>query len=929
MTKRSWLRWVLLAVLIVAAWLRLAGIYRGLDGDYVYHPDEPKQVAAARYFLLGVYVCNRGYVVYDGYPYGLNHVDELLFRTVYPVVRRVYRLMHVEKELPAFPERADMYYPLRFIRLLYGMLVVWLTYVLGQRLFRSQPAALAAAGIVAVSPLASTVCHFAAGDIGVDLFCALMFLALTVHVDVPKRRYMFLAGLLCGLGAACKYNGLLCLATPILYLLVRAIREGWKQTRPLGSGLLLFLGFVLGFVILTPTVLIEGKDALEDIMGFMVYIRDHAVAYQERPLPFFTKAYLGLTRNTGRVIAGFGWVLMALYTAGALALAYRALPFGAARKQEMDGRQIRLRALACGICAFPLGALLLCLVTKLRVQPFHFSYLAAPVALGAAGTWQLADASGLKALRRAVPALLLLVLVELGVMAEREHFFWCREDALLLARRLPRKVFPRASAFEMGDVRNLSLEPEGTAIFRNREDELASLGGTLWQRMGTSPVPTVPADVSDDWVFLNGPAFPRNDRLFWAERDTRSTRHVVLHEPPGPITIGLRSGLRPARVNLTLGERSRELTLAPDEQALVVVEPKRWRCSRGRKRGGRTAYLVPLRVHAQLGGVAVAVMKDQRDIDRFETFGGTIETSRFVPDAELEDLEFAAEIDAAPYLAGDLETPIDPSAEEGPSTAEVELVRTPLPCGAFRFVARGKALVANTELALEVRDVWDGKNLRIDGGQRVLEPGWQDVVFPFAKPFAPHQCRLVLHCRKGAFRFDAWEMRPDAVRIRTELSAWSSGGARPTWLRRFPEKAPFDGVRAEAGIRFDDSYVVRECVLPESARCGEELFIRCGVEATRYPARDFDRLHIFVHLVDASGNQAWAGGCPLANAVMSHDSGVPLSLGWLPALAPGKYDVHLGIWNRVTFKRLRVQAEGRTRRERDKRIRIGSITLSR
>jgi hypothetical protein len=84
----------------IALDLRTAGLFRGLDAGYVVHPDEPKQIQALSNYLAGRYVWYTGSWFYDGYPFGLNHVDEYILRPVLALARRLQTHLSPESAPP-------------------------------------------------------------------------------------------------------------------------------------------------------------------------------------------------------------------------------------------------------------------------------------------------------------------------------------------------------------------------------------------------------------------------------------------------------------------------------------------------------------------------------------------------------------------------------------------------------------------------------------------------------------------------------------------------------------------------------------------------------------------------------------------------------------------------------------------------------------
>lgn len=209
--------------LIVALYLRSAGLMRGLNEGFIFHPDVPKQVHALSNYLHGNYIWYVGSRFYDGYPYGLNHVDEWIIRMVYLFIRPIHDHLNIESVRLDHPAGAALYFWVRCLRLIYGMIVVILGLLVSRRLFQSRPAALAAAFLLALAPLSFTVTHFATGDIGVDLFIAAMLAALCAYARNRFGRWLLLAGFFCGCAFACKYQGALGFFMIGMILLLEAV----------------------------------------------------------------------------------------------------------------------------------------------------------------------------------------------------------------------------------------------------------------------------------------------------------------------------------------------------------------------------------------------------------------------------------------------------------------------------------------------------------------------------------------------------------------------------------------------------------------------------------------------------------------------------------------------------------------------------------
>ncbi|MDE0840109.1 MAG: hypothetical protein OSB41_13800, partial [Kiritimatiellae bacterium] len=57
---------------LLTLYLRSAGLFRGLEREFVFHPDASKQFLALNNFLNGIDRWPVGNVTYYGYPYGLT-----------------------------------------------------------------------------------------------------------------------------------------------------------------------------------------------------------------------------------------------------------------------------------------------------------------------------------------------------------------------------------------------------------------------------------------------------------------------------------------------------------------------------------------------------------------------------------------------------------------------------------------------------------------------------------------------------------------------------------------------------------------------------------------------------------------------------------------------------------------------------------------
>jgi hypothetical protein len=892
--------WAFAAILAFAAWVRLAGVFRGLDADYVSHPDEPKQVMALRDFIEGRYVRYLGNWFYDGYPYGLNHVDEWLLRPVLPLVQagRSWVSPELDGSGPV-PGRAALYYVARSLRVLYGLLVVLLVYATARQICLSRPAALWAMAAAAAAPLSVTVTHAATGDVGVDLFGMLGLLALARGARAGLwRRYSLLCGLCCGMAYACKYNGLLCLAAPLFCfaLLFRADREARRLAVWI---LLLAAGFAVGVVALTPAFLTAFQQTWSDMAENLVRIRNHRVHPTVLALPFLQRARMGFAENGWDMLEALGWPLV-LLSLTAAAAGLRDL-IAARRTPAADPAAVHRAALCTALALYPAAAALVSLATKLRIQPFHLSYLAPPLVLAAALALDRFWTGSRRVFRIIAVCGALAAFWELAARTSGESFFWCREDNLRLARTFHQTMQSEAASFEPAAVRNIFLEDGGTAVFRNRDRNLLLYDGAFWNRAGLFPLPDVPYPAAGQWIFPEGPAFLRNDRCFVVFGEFEVERHVVVHAPPKPCVFGIRAGTVPANVQLRFGGTEARVRLAPNGQRTVAIVPRHWRESPAAP-GTSPAWIVPLDVHAGPGTVTVTLLANAAEEARFRLFGGESASPADIAMPAVPDAEALPHLAAMRFLDSD---GAPPAAIEAGSRRPLTASRPEgvfLPCGAYLFEADLRGLAAGTTVEARIEDATGCPDLTQQIGRFAVSTNQGTFAAAFSKPYAPYRGRLVLACTAGRAVMSRWSLRPDDARILADLRAWTNGGSRPDWLQRYGE-APTEAPPDAGFAVFDGAVAVGRTAGAQLAGRTLRLSLRAELHATG--RRDLAQLALFVHLVDASGRQTASGGLPLWHALAASDAGWPLAFALDATPGSGPYEVRLGVWNVLSRKRLR------------------------
>lgn len=258
------MRSLLLALILVAGLaLRLWGI--GFDLPDLYHPDEDAIIMPAihiiktgdlkpirmEYGTLHIYVLTAvSAVVFllsvrDGY---IQSVDQLAFfeRGTYPAV---------------YPH-PEYYLAARGVSAIMGTGVVLLVYLLARRL-GNERLGLIAAALAALTPALVLDAHFATTDTPLMFWVSLSLYLLVRSYDSWNEDNMWAyagAGLVCGLAASTKYNGVI-LAVPLLLVPVLRVQklEDAIRMRVLIGPLAMIAGFLIG----TPFALLDLPAFLE------------------------------------------------------------------------------------------------------------------------------------------------------------------------------------------------------------------------------------------------------------------------------------------------------------------------------------------------------------------------------------------------------------------------------------------------------------------------------------------------------------------------------------------------------------------------------------------------------------------------------------------------------------------------------------------
>jgi hypothetical protein len=236
-------------ILLISFGLNTWGITWGLPERW--HPDELTQRAEN---MVGGPTLNPHYFAYGSFHYYLIGAFAVL---PVKVPNRMLGLMDYDTQSTVVVTLS------RLLSALMGTGVVFLTFVIGQRLF-DQRTGLFAAALLAVSMLLVNLSHFATADVpslfGFTLTCAT---ATAIYRDGARRSYLW-AGVFAGLAAAVKYVGGLALAVIVTAHLLRQPRRHRFLALACAAAA---MGFVLG----NPVLLFAPLEFAEGFVAESVF----------------------------------------------------------------------------------------------------------------------------------------------------------------------------------------------------------------------------------------------------------------------------------------------------------------------------------------------------------------------------------------------------------------------------------------------------------------------------------------------------------------------------------------------------------------------------------------------------------------------------------------------------------------------------------
>jgi 4-amino-4-deoxy-L-arabinose transferase-like glycosyltransferase len=326
--KRNWIQLALMAVLLLAAALRLYNL--NWDGGTLAHPDERSTVAfyAPTMHLprdwstaldprkstfnpfWDLHSQQRRSYTYGHFPLYLLTITANLAHNLAPLAQRLGASLEAVRALATANEVPGFAYVGRFLMALSDTFTVYLVYLIARHLY-GQRAGLLAAAFSAFTVTQIQLAHFFAVDPISTTFTLLALYGAILMVERRTPGAAALTGLGAGLAIASKFSALPVLAAPVVAALImvwrsrQGGRNDWAEA--LRYLLIALLAFFLVFAITSPFVLIDWGNFVEAVIK-----EQGAMASGRADFPF-TRQYRGTTPYLYHIEQqlrwGMGWPL--------------------------------------------------------------------------------------------------------------------------------------------------------------------------------------------------------------------------------------------------------------------------------------------------------------------------------------------------------------------------------------------------------------------------------------------------------------------------------------------------------------------------------------------------------------------------------------------------------------------------------------------
>jgi hypothetical protein len=232
-----WLFWVLFLVLLAIHIRDMSAILRTVKQSWVWRPTSRLS------FLLTSFLCVTFLFALVAALTPPAEWDALVYHLTGP---KMYvsegRLLHLPDNFYLnFPTLTEMLFTCamllkgdilaHLIHLTYGLLTVLAIYSFSRKYFKGLVPLLASV-LFASIPTAVTIAAWAYVDLALSFYMFMAFFALMNWFDSPgRKRWLVLAGVLCGMAMSVKYTGVTALVVVCLLVLLRLLKERTRRPR--------------------------------------------------------------------------------------------------------------------------------------------------------------------------------------------------------------------------------------------------------------------------------------------------------------------------------------------------------------------------------------------------------------------------------------------------------------------------------------------------------------------------------------------------------------------------------------------------------------------------------------------------------------------------------------------------------------------------
>jgi hypothetical protein len=293
---------LLLAILAVAAALRLRGIAWGLP--HAYHPDEGSILVHALGFGTGDLNPH-----WFRWPSLFMYVVSGLYGVFFAVGAAFGDFSSTQDALRQYVNDPTPFWLIgRLASVVLGVATVWVTHRFARRAF-GEPAALAAAAFMAVMFLHVRDSHYATPDVASAFLAAVSLLVAHRAIEHGSPEDLIFSAIFAGLAASAKYTGgIAIVGTAAAWVSLLRVRAAGAR-----AGAAIAAALVAGFVVGTPFSVLSPTEFARDVLTQFTMVSTSGVMQEASSFADgFREVF---ARSIGN---GVGWPIVVLAIAGAL-----------------------------------------------------------------------------------------------------------------------------------------------------------------------------------------------------------------------------------------------------------------------------------------------------------------------------------------------------------------------------------------------------------------------------------------------------------------------------------------------------------------------------------------------------------------------------------------------------------------------------------